>query len=461
MNRAKHSPYLRLNRFTARPLTPLLMLVIAGCLSSEPQTLPSATPTEFAALAQEIAKFRQLPLKREITLTNFTPIESAADDYAPFQTRHVESAYRAIGLLSNHVDLGKALVDYRQLERLATYNESTATAALASNASVLGAPFKITDPISAREAPLSFAILAALHEQHFQWQGKTSALNLEDRRLAFRALATGDAALTVIARSAGKNIDALSGSDLQNAGRFALELEKSAARLPDYLRHRLLFPYREGSQFVLWAIKAKGWQGVNALYANPPLSTAQILHPKKYFSQFEAPSDFFPAGLISVMKDGPLVEQTIGEYLLRAMIATELPAKLASAIASSWRGDQLYGFQDGENFVTVWFSTWNSEQDAAAFQRSYRAVLENRQRIRFEMSAEKPAPSLSAPLRNGDGVTLQVKGSIVMLLSGVAAHRLSAVAEAAWRDLEVEPESTALRFDSASRNKRRRSMITH
>ena len=218
------------------------MLAIAGCLSSEPRTTPSATPTEFAALAQEIAKFRQLPLKREITLTNYNPVESADDDYAPFQTRHVESAYSAIGLLPNGVDLGKALVEYRRLERLAAYNELTAAVALAPNASVLGAPFKITDPVSAREAPLGFAIIMALHEQNFQWQGKTSALNLEDRRLAFRALATGDAALTVIARSAGKNIDALSGVDLQNAGTFALELEKSAARLPDYLRHRLLFP---------------------------------------------------------------------------------------------------------------------------------------------------------------------------------------------------------------------------
>jgi hypothetical protein len=200
----------------------------------------------------------------------------------------------------------------------------------------------------------------------------------------------------VIARSAGKNIDALSSVDLQNAGKFALELEKSAARLPNYLRHRLLFPYREGSQFALWALKAKGWQGVNALYANPPLSTAQILHPEKYFAQLEAPSDFFLAGLIRGIRDGTLVEQTIGEYLLRAMIATEFPAQLASVIASSWRGDQLTAFQDGERFVTVWFSAWKSEQDASAFQRSYRAVLENRQRSGSPRPRKTPR-SRSAP----------------------------------------------------------------
>jgi hypothetical protein len=39
--------------------------------------------------------------------------------------------------LPNGVDLAKALVEYRRLERLAAYDELTAAAALAPNASVL------------------------------------------------------------------------------------------------------------------------------------------------------------------------------------------------------------------------------------------------------------------------------------------------------------------------------------
>ena len=453
---SKQLPHARLHRLTPRTLAPLIFLTLAGCLSSEPRTTPTATPTGFAALAQEIAKFRELPLKRAVALTNFSAIAAAAaaDDYAPFQTQHVERAYKAIALLPNSVDLGKALIEYRRLERLVVYNEANAAAALAPNAALLGAPFEKSDVVSAREAPLGFAIVAALQEQNFHWQGKITGLNLEDRRLAFRALATGDAALTIVARARGDSSGNLSTSDLISIAQLAAALDEPAARLPNFLRHRLLFPYREGSQFVLWALKAKGWPGVNAVYGNPPLSTAQILHPEKYFAQLESPLHIFPASLIRRMKESPLVEQSIGEYLLRAMLATEFAAKLASEIASPWRGDQLFAFHDGADFVTAWFSSWKSQNDAVAFQHSYRTVLEKQQRVRFAARAGQTAPSFTGTSRDGRGVALQVNGPVVMYLSGVATNRLSADAEAAWRDLAIEPDSSALPFDSA-RNRHR------
>lgn len=63
--------------------------------------------------------------------------------------------------------------------------------------------------------------------------------------------------------------------------RIAAEIDRFAASLPDFLRHELSFPYREGISFVYWAYAAKDWEGVNALYANPSLTAAQILHPEK------------------------------------------------------------------------------------------------------------------------------------------------------------------------------------
>jgi hypothetical protein len=64
------------------------------------------------------------------------------------------------------------------------------------------------------------------------------------------------------------------------------------------LRQKLTFPFREGSQFVFWALRAKGWPGVDALYGNPPISAAEILHPERYFLLREAPLRFFPAALL-------------------------------------------------------------------------------------------------------------------------------------------------------------------
>jgi hypothetical protein len=53
---------------------------------------------------------------------------------------------------------------------------------------------------------------------------------------------------------------------------------------------------------------------------------------------------------------------------------------------------------------------------------------------------------------------LQAQGPVVLLLSGVPIDRLGEVVDEAWRDLEVEADATALRFDSARRQIRRNQL---
>jgi hypothetical protein len=48
-------------------------------------------------------------------------------------------------------------------------------------------------------------------------------------------------------------------------------------------------------------------------------------------------------------------------------------------------------------------------------------------------------------------VTLQARGTVALLLSGVSASRLSQVTEESWQDLEVEADPTDLRFDLGKR----------
>ena len=429
----------------------LLLALIASCLASEPRPLFHPPPAGFSALAQDIAAFRGLPLKRDIALTSFVDNGAENNAYGPFELKSVERAYQTIGLLPANADLGRALTEFRQLEQLVTYDAAKGSVAVAPGAVKLGAPFAMTDPTLTREAPLGFAIVAALQEQNFQWQEKINSISLEDRRLAFRALATGDAALTLIARAGDKRTGNLTATDLSGAGRFAAEVEKSAARLPDFLSQQLGFPYREGSRFVLWALKAGGWRGVDALYAKAPLSTAEIVHPEKYFLERETPLRFFPAALLRSMKEAPIVEQSLGEHAIRGLLAGEINAKHASEVATRWRGDQLFAFQSGENFVTCWFSAWKSASNSAAFHGAYKNVLERRQRIRFDSKTEPSPNALTGIGRDGRGVWLESNGPVALWVSGVPTNRLREFADQAWKDLEIESDPTAIRFDSAGR----------
>jgi len=436
----------------------LLLGFLASCLTSEPPLLFRPTPTGFTALVQEIAAFRALPLKRNLTLAaGFAEQLNRSESVGPFELKHVEQAYKTIALLPNDADLSKALGEFRQLDQMFAYDGVTGTVALGPAAAKLGTPFEMTNPTLAREAPIGFAIAAALQEQNFHWQEKTDSIFLEDHRLALRALATGDAVVTLITRAANKIT--LASDDLARAGRFAAELEKAAARLPDFLRHKLIFPYREGSQFVLWALKTKGWSGVDALYANPPVSTAAVLHPEKYFLLRERPLRFFPAALLRRAKDGLAVEQSLGEQLIRGLLAGEIDPKLAGDTAAAWRGDHLFTFQDGEQTTTAWYSAWTSPNQAAAFHDAYKNVLERRQRIRFETPSE-PSMLYSRRGRTRDNraVWLQTQGAVVLLLSGVPIDRLRERADEAWLDLEIESDPTVIRFDSARQIKNGRQL---
>jgi hypothetical protein len=435
-----------------------LLAALASCITAETRLSTETTPTAFAALAQDITGFRGLPLQRDITLVHAAGAAGQTNSQSPFQLQHVERAYQSIGLLLGDDDLGKALNEFRQLDQLATYDAATGRVALAPDAVKLGAPFALTDAILAREAPLGFAVIAALQEQNFNWQTKTEGVYLEDRRLAFRALATGDAALTLVARANRKNEQNFSASDLAAAGKVSAELEKAAARLPDFLGQQIAFPYREGSQFALWALKAKGWPGVDALYANPPLSTAEVLHPEKYYLKRQAPMQFFPAALLRSMKDSPSVEQSLGEFLIRGLLASANPLKQASDNAAQWRGDQLFAFAAGDNLITVWFSAWDSPADAAAFQAAFRAVLEKRPRVRFDDKTGPSISALSGRSRDNRGVWLQSNGATTMFISGVRSDRLRSFADLAWQDLEIEADTTALRFDSARRHIRQHQL---
>ena len=436
------------------------VVILASCLTSETRPLFRPAPAEFAVLAQDIATFRALPLKRSITLAaGFADPPTRSDTDGPFELKQVEQAYKNIALLPSDADLAKALGEFRQLDQLFAYDGVNGTVALGPAAAKLGVPFEMTEPTLARQAPLGFAIATALQEQNFHWQEKTDSIFLEDHRLALRALATGDAVVTLIARAVDR-ID-LTVGDLVRAGRFASELEKAAARLPDFLRDKISFPYREGSRFVFWALKAKGWPGVDALYADPPLTTAAVLHPEKYFVRREQPLRFFPAALLRQTKDNLVVEQSLGEQLIRGLLANEIEPKLASDTAAAWRGDQLFAFQNGGQVSTVWYSAWTSPNQASAFQRVYKNVLERRQRIRFGAPAEPSRHSshaLSGRTRDNRAVWLQTQGPVVLLLSGVPIDRLGEAVDEAWRDLEIESDPTAIRFDSVRPGKNRRQL---
>jgi len=197
-------------------------------------------------------------------------------------------------LLSNDVDLTTALAEYEKILQLFSYDRAKGVISISSDVGRLGTPYEKINPATAGELPAVIAMAHALQEQRFGWREKNrlrhvrrSSRSASRRRRRRRAVYGSEPR-----RSTGHR--KLSAAQVRSMLQVAAEIDKLAARLPEFLRELISFPYRDGSQYVNWAFAANGWPGVNGLYANPPSTTAQVLHPRNTSFSANSPCVFSP-----------------------------------------------------------------------------------------------------------------------------------------------------------------------
>jgi hypothetical protein len=404
-------------------------------------------------LKKKIVQIRGLSLKHDVSLSKARgplPNGILQEEYEVEKVDRLARVYKRLGFLAESTDFAKALVDYSRFERTAAYDSRTTSIVVAPEASRLGRALAGDTGGHFREIPIAFALTQALQAQHFNWQEKLVTASLENRRLAMRALAKGDAVLMGLNYSYQGTQFAKRQEHAQAIGRLAAELEKLGSELPELLRQKWVFPYRQGSQFVWWAYAAQGWNGVNALFADPPVSTSQILHPEKYYLQRQEPVAIIPWGLIRQLKAAPVIEQTFGEALVQVPLVSRYSRKESEQIASGWSDDRLLVYAEGDRLITVWLSAWSNNQSATRFFRAYQNVLQSHYRARFRTLAGRDG-SLHLENPAGDAVVLQHRGSVVLLLDGTSLPRALDLAEAIWNDLEVGTEPIVMPLDSAQR----------
>jgi len=156
-------------------------------------------------------------------------------------------------------------------------------------------------------------------------------------------------------------------------------MKKSMAQLraaPPLMQHRMLSPYLHGQAFIAH-FRRDGWERINRIYRDFPLSSEQIMHPRKYYPRRDFPKRITLAGLPS---DGTHVRwrratgTTIGEIGVMALVETwgqllEDPtlARSAGKVAAGWDGDCLVRFEDradARRTTVVLVTTWDTPEDA-------------------------------------------------------------------------------------------------
>jgi hypothetical protein len=152
--------------------------------------------------------------------------------------------------------------------------------------------------------------------------------------------------------------------------------------VPDAVNNLNWFPYIQGELFVSTIIGTYGWDRLNQCYNTPkyvPSSTAQILHPTKYFAGETAVHSLVPT-----LADGswtiiPTVygasSDTYGEYFLYIMLSQWLNDSQAQNATTGWSGDSFTYYEKSHDFLFTWNITWNSTQDASEFNQAFRDML--------------------------------------------------------------------------------------
>jgi hypothetical protein len=231
------------------------------------------------------------------------------------------------------------------------------------------------------EMLLAHELTHALQDQHFALGANLDALkDNDDRALALKSVAEGDATITGFAYVVGgmdqTRLDALVArlSDLPEL--FA----KEAKSAPEGLREPLIFQYSEGVKFVARAYRRGGYAAVDQLFRQPPQSSQQIIHPELYFDHPTPPAGITVAGYQRALGGWTKGDENCeGELGLKLILKLAFGASSRQvALAEAWKGDRIVSLTRGSELSVIWMIDLSSERAASQFAAAYTEALDRR-----------------------------------------------------------------------------------
>jgi hypothetical protein len=231
--------------------------------------------------------------------------------------------------------------------------------------------------------------------------------------------------------------------------------------LANYGTYILKFhPYSDGPPFVKSIRDVQGWEGVNAVYENPPASTEQIIYPEMYpderprelavddrtgdgwerLRMDERPeyAELGEAGLFSMFmypayETGGTVQIVPAQDFFNTDANGDLddidPLNYDHAYTDGWDGDRMAVYTNDGATGYVWKLAWDSEADAAEFLEGYRKLLSYRNAS--EVEGHENTWLIDEVDDYSGAYYLQQDGDTVVIVRAPSVDELPAVREGA------------------------------
>lgn len=329
---------------------------------------PSARAEADADMVAHVAALRQLSLEP-------VPVESMTqDELRAMLTEDSEddlaemAVTQDLFIFLDFLDEGDNLYDiwmeaYTQ-EILGFYDDEKGELCL------IGGSAAPVDPMD--KLTLAHEYAHALQDQHFDLSALMEDDGDSEASAARQALVEGDAMLVMVlylTRYLTEEEQAAFG-EMATAPGAVPDIE-----MPPIVEETMTFPYEYGLDFVLTVFREDqgGWHAVNDAYSDPPVSTEQIMHPRKYLRQNDDPVEVTLPDMAAALGPGWTEPESdvFGEFYLKLFLEAFVDEGDASTAAAGWGGDR-YSFLENEAGANVFVlsTKWDSADDAREFYDS-------------------------------------------------------------------------------------------
>jgi len=294
-----------------------------------------------------------------------------AEDIPPDELRKAELLYRTLGLMTGEATLQELYLDLLTSQVAGLYDPVTEGLYVRTTTGGVG-------PVE--QVYFAHEFEHALQDQHFDLEAlQDLPLDQGDRILAQQALVEGDAYVLMthwlLGNLGPEGISALIAASSDPEAQAALDA------IPRIVQAQILFSALEGTLFVQGIQATGGWAAVDAAFADPPVSTEQVLHPAKYEAReapvvVSLPSDpagRMGAGWTEVLRD------TLGEHQLGIWLDAEGSRSTAAEVAAAavgWGGDRLVLLQSPTSTAAAIVTEWDTPTDADEFADVAQAAID-------------------------------------------------------------------------------------
>ena len=228
------------------------------------------------------------------------------------------------------------------------------------------------------EMILAHELTHALQDQHFHLEHMMDAVkDNDDRDLALKALAEGDATLSGFGYVNGKLDNATINTILLRLADLPKTLAAESGNVPLGLTAPLVFQYYDGARFVAYGYRRGGWSAVDAIYHDPPQTTLQVMHPELYFDHTFRPATVRLDGYQPFLKDWSKADDdTYGALLLQVILRRNLGDDAPEvALADQWTGDRIIVLRKDKALTILWLIGFSDDAGAGKFAKAYNRIL--------------------------------------------------------------------------------------